>query len=1360
MRRFALLIFMIIAGKSVFAQTDTAFWFAAPDISSGFNYDRPIYLRITASQLPSTVTISQPAGGGFPTQVISIPANTLQTVDLTPWINSIECAPGNVIQNKGIKIVSDNKISVYYELNANGVNPELFALKGRNALGNLFYISSQYILNNVAVINPLAYSSFNIVATEDNTTVTINPAKNIVGHAAGSPFTITLNKGQTYAAIATSQAAAQHLHGSIVTATKPIAITLADDLLQGIAYGGICEDLGGDQTIPVNIIGTEYIAIKSNLNTPFDKVYITATQNGTTISQDGVIVTTLNTGQSTELTVTNNSTYIQSSAPVYAYQLSGIGCEVGTAVLPQITCTGSSSVSVARSTNESFIATLLVKNGGQNSFLVNNASGIITAANFSVVPGTAGVWYHAKVTLPIGAYPNGSVIRISNPDMIFHLGVLQGGVLSGVAFGYFSDYNSIKATASTTTATPCIGSDILLAAETVSSASYSWTGPNSFTSIVQNPTLNNASLLNSGKYYLTITVPGCGSYKDSVMVNVRNCRNDIGNIINDYTPILSLNTCENKITVEDATAFNMGDTVLMIQMKGAIIDSTNTTAFGTITDYKGAGNYEFNYVKSKSGNIIELKNTIIRQFDIPIGKVQLIRVPYYDDVTVTSTLTCLPWDGSKGGVLVLNVADSVTLQTNIDVSGRGFRGGTGFNSQTATLNCFENNYFYPQSSNAIAGEKGESIASPSFNINYGKGNAAGGGGGGLGHNSGGGGGGNAGTGGFGGYSLDACGNAPFDNRGIGGRSFAYSTAANKIFAGSGGGAGQADNPGNPAPAGGNGGGISIILANKLITNGNKIISNGSNASTCAIPPSTDCHDAMGGGGAAGTILISVNQLLDNTAVENKGGKGADMVGSVALGGKIGAGGGGSGGLLFVKQATLPAVITNVNTGGANGVLTRDANNAWGATPGQSGSTLFNLNIPFTTIAFKPNIDSVRIKDSATSCNSYDFKGLGYTNTNPVATWQWNFGDGNTATAQNPSHSYATAGSFPVKLIITDINGCKDSITKNVMSSFLTLNAGPADTICITNSTVLQASQTGGNQFAWTPAAFLNDPTLLNPTATPPVTTKFYLTVTNTMGCSRKDSVTIDVRSPNGFSITTPPGVCKNDSAQLNAGGGDVYTWQPANTLSDPNIPNPKASPATTATYTVQIIDNLCGFSTSLSTIVTILPLPTIRTSKSNDITCTIAESKLLATGANIYTWSPGATLNTTTGSSPIAHPLITTQYIVNGTNSNGCTNQDSITVKVTTENPLNYQMPTGFTPNNDGLNDCFGIKYWGNVSEIEFSVFNRWGQRVFYSKKVGDCWNGMHNGLLQDTGVFVYMIKAKTGCDPVVFRKGTFVLIR
>ncbi|MEI9912912.1 MAG: hypothetical protein WDO71_26695 [Bacteroidota bacterium] len=101
---------------------------------------------------------------------------------------------------------------------------------------------------------------------------------------------------------------------------------------------------------------------------------------------------------------------------------------------------------------------------------------------------------------------------------------------------------------------------------------------------------------------------------------VKPCQRQISGIINDYTEVLAFDPCKNTLTVTNSNAYNIGDPVLLIQMKGAVIDTTNTAAFGSVTDYKNAGNYGFNYVKSKTGNLIELKNFLTKQYDIPDGK--------------------------------------------------------------------------------------------------------------------------------------------------------------------------------------------------------------------------------------------------------------------------------------------------------------------------------------------------------------------------------------------------------------------------------------------------------------------------------------------------------------------------------------------------------------------------------------------------------------------------------------------------------------------------------------------------------------------------------------------------------------------
>jgi gliding motility-associated-like protein len=86
-------------------------------------------------------------------------------------------------------------------------------------------------------------------------------------------------------------------------------------------------------------------------------------------------------------------------------------------------------------------------------------------------------------------------------------------------------------------------------------------------------------------------------------------------------------------------------------------------------------------------------------------------------------------------------------------------------------------------------------------------------------------------------------------------------------------------------------------------------------------------------------------------------------------------------------------------------------------------------------------------------------------------------------------------------------------------------------------------------------------------------------------------------------------------------------------------------------------------------------------------------------------------------------------------------------------------IPNAFTPNNDGLNECYGVKLWPYTSSFEMSIFNRWGELVFRTSNIYACWDGKLKGKDQSAGVYVYMIRATTDCGPT-FKKGTFVLIR
>ena len=202
------------------------------------------------------------------------------------------------------------------------------------------------------------------------------------------------------------------------------------------------------------------------------------------------------------------------------------------------------------------------------------------------------------------------------------------------------------------------------------------------------------------------------------------------------------------------------------------------------------------------------------------------------------------------------------------------------------------------------------------------------------------------------------------------------------------------------------------------------------------------------------------------------------------------------------------------------------------------------------------------------------------------------------------------------------------------------------------------------------------------------------------------------------------------------------------------------SPDQTIIYHLAISDPVCvQYDSSFNVQVTVNDAPVVVASKSNDINCSNLISHLSASGADSYSWLPGTNLDDSLSSTPVARLAATTQFIVKGTASNGCYAFDSITVSVSETGQNAFSVPNAFTPNNDGINDCFGIRNWGSVILQEFSIYNRWGQRVFETKNPSDCWDGTFQGQKQDSGAFVYVIKASSICGNI-FRKGNLLLIR
>jgi gliding motility-associated-like protein len=132
--------------------------------------------------------------------------------------------------------------------------------------------------------------------------------------------------------------------------------------------------------------------------------------------------------------------------------------------------------------------------------------------------------------------------------------------------------------------------------------------------------------------------------------------------------------------------------------------------------------------------------------------------------------------------------------------------------------------------------------------------------------------------------------------------------------------------------------------------------------------------------------------------------------------------------------------------------------------------------------------------------------------NTITNWNWRFGDGTTATQQNPVKTYAAAGTYTVSMFYNTSIGCpSDTITKQVtVHPFPVVNAGPDQFVLAGGEVVLRATASGSSnyQYQWTPPTWLSDPAILQPTAKPQQDVTYTLTVTGIGGCSASDEVFI------------------------------------------------------------------------------------------------------------------------------------------------------------------------------------------------------------------------------------------------------------
>ncbi len=392
-----------------------------------------------------------------------------------------------------------------------------------------------------------------------------------------------------------------------------------------------------------------------------------------------------------------------------------------------------------------------------------------------------------------------------------------------------------------------------------------------------------------------------------------------------------------------------------------------------------------------------------------------------------------------------------------------------------------------------------------------------------------------------------------------------------------------------------------------------------------------------------------------------------------------------------------------------------------------------------------------------------------------SSYLWNFGDGGTSVLQNPVHTYLVSGIFTVKLIVTTPAGCIDSLTK---IAYINVNNTPganfaAPSGCSGTNLIFTDSSTisSGTITSWdwdfgngNSSSLQNSSSIYTSSGTYTAT----LIVTSALGCSDtlSQTITIDSKPIVKFGGDTlfgcAPLIVNFVDSSITA-SGSTYLWN----FGDGGISvlqNPTHTYLASGTYSVKLVVSTPGGCIDSLTklnyiIVQNFPVALFTASPT---TALLPNATITFTNQSIggVTWLWDFGEGTVSGlSSPSNTYIDAGGYVVCLTaySAIGCANTYCSNVEISSSNPVG--VPNAFTPNGDSSNDMLFVR-GGPFLEMEFNVFNEWGNLIFSTNKQEEGWDGYFRGKIQPVGTYEYTLKGKTTDNLKINMYGVVNLIR
>ena len=396
------------------------------------------------------------------------------------------------------------------------------------------------------------------------------------------------------------------------------------------------------------------------------------------------------------------------------------------------------------------------------------------------------------------------------------------------------------------------------------------------------------------------------------------------------------------------------------------------------------------------------------------------------------------------------------------------------------------------------------------------------------------------------------------------------------------------------------------------------------------------------------------------------------------------------------------------------------------------------------------------------------------------TYAWDFGDAaqsspanpNTADSRNPSHNFSLAGDYVISLTVTTADGCSLTKTKtfrvngiNPIADFEVVNAS---NLCSSDavSFVNKSSVPGFGDITRLEWYFdyLNQPTdrVVDETPVPnkvythqypisysqiPLNYTVRLLAFSGGVCLTEISKVITVKGVPEVSFTTLPDVCQENSPFQITQATELHGFTGLGQFSGPGVSssgmfNPQLAGVGTHTITYTFTAGNACTSSATSTI-TVYATPTVNAGRDTTILeggALQLQPRVSGTGLR-YQWTPITNLSDPAGLNPIASPDQDVLYTLTVTSSEGCVAADNIFIRVL-QLP---EIPNAFTPNADGYNDVWNIRYLNSYTSPTVQIFNRYGQQIYYSVGYANPWDGRFKNEELPMGTYYYIINPGNG---------------